>query len=123
MPARRSIRSLALLPAALVLGLAGCAGIAAPGSEPTPTEEPLSGQAVVLAAASLTGTFDALAAEFEAEHPDVDVLISYGGSSALAEQLLGGAPAAIFAAASTATMQTVVDGGLTRDEPVVFARN
>jgi len=122
MPARRSIRSLALVPAVLGLALAGCAGTASPGASPT-TEEPVSGQVIVLAAASLTETFDKLAAEFEAEHPDVDVLISYGGSSALAEQILGGAPAAIFAAASPATMQTVVDAGFTRDEPVVFARN
>ena len=83
----------------------------------------MTGQVVVLAAASLTETFDALAAEFEAENPGVDIVISYGGSSALAEQIIGGAPAAIFAAASTDTMQSVVDAGLTLGEPVVFARN
>ena len=122
MPVRRSILTLALTAALVPMALAGCAGDTA-GGTPTPREEPLTGQVVVLAAASLTETFDALAAEFEAENPDVDVVISYGGSSALAEQIIGGAPAAIFAAASTTTMQSVVDAGLTLDEPVVFARN
>ena len=47
---------------------------------------------------------------------------NYGGSSALAQQIVSGAPADVFAAASEATMQTVVDEGLAAD-PVVFATN
>ena len=121
MPARRSV--LAIVAAAVLpITLVGCSPGTARGTS-TPTEDAMTGQVVVLAAASLTETFDALAAEFEAENPGVDIVISYGGSSALAEQIIGGAPAAIFAAASTATMQSVVDAGLTLGEPVVFARN
>lgn len=123
MPARRSVLAFVVVAAIVPIALAGCASGASPGGSSTPTEGPLTGQVVVLAAASLTESFDALAAEFEAENPGVDIVISYGGSSALAEQILGGAPAAIFAAASPATMETVTDAGLALGEPVVFARN
>jgi molybdate transport system substrate-binding protein len=122
MPARHPVLAM-LLAAVLPFAVVACAPGSPASTSPTETEEPLTGQVVVLAAASLTESFDALAAEFEADHPGVDIVISYGGSSALAEQIIGGAPAAIFAAASTATMQSVVDAGLTLDEPVVFAQN
>jgi molybdate transport system substrate-binding protein len=89
MPARRSVHAL-VAAAVLPIALAGCASGAA-GGTPTSTEDAMTGQVVVLAAASLTETFDALAAEFEDANPGVDVVISYGGSSALAEQLIGGA--------------------------------
>ena len=65
----------------------------------------------MFAAASLTETFDALAAEFEEAHPDVDVVLSYGGSSGLATQITEGAPADVFAAANESTMKTVTDAG------------
>lgn len=82
----------------------------------------LSGTLTVFAAASLTDTFDALADDFERQHPSVDVVLNYGGSSALAQQIVSGAPADVFAAASEATMQTVVSEGLAT-EAVVFATN
>jgi molybdate transport system substrate-binding protein len=66
---------------------------------------------------------DEVAADFEAAHPGIDVTISYGGSSTLAQQIVQGAPADVFASASTATMRTVVDAGETAAEPRVFARN
>src|SRR5699024_569306 len=45
------------------------------------------------------------------------------GSSALAQQILSGAPADVFATASPATMALVVDEDLTEEEPVVFVTN
>ena len=76
----------------------------------------------VFAAASLTEAFDTLAAQFEAEHPNVDVVLSYGGSAALAQQIVEGAPVDVFASAAEPPMQTVADAGLAVD-PVVFATN
>ena len=76
----------------------------------------------VFAAASLTEAFDTLAAQFEAEHPNVDVVLSYGGSAALAQQVVEGAPVDVFASAAEPPMQTVADAGLAVD-PVVFATN
>lgn len=98
---------------AAVAGILLLAGCAAPA--PTETTEPdtPSGTVTILAAASLTESLDELAARFEEAHPDVDVVISYGGSSALAEQIVSGAPADIFFSANESTMKTVTDAGLT----------
>ena len=52
----------------------------------------------VLAAASLTETFTALEKQFEAGHPGVDVKLNFAGSSDLAQQVVNGAPADVFAA-------------------------
>jgi molybdate transport system substrate-binding protein len=106
------------------VGVALLAGCSAPAAEPTETSTPdtLSGTVTVLAAASLTDTLDELADWFEAAHPNVDVVVSYGGSSALAEQIVSGAPADVFFSANESTMQTVTDAGLTV-EPQVLLTN
>jgi len=74
----------------------------------------------VLAAASLTGPLDEVAAAFEKEHPRVDVVISYGGSSALAQQIVEGSPADVFFSANESTMATVSDAGLAAHPAVVL---
>lgn len=58
----------------------------------------------VFAAASLTGSFDEIAAAFEEANPGVDIVLNYGGSSGLATQIAEGAPADVFASASTAQL-------------------
>jgi molybdate transport system substrate-binding protein len=110
--------------AALALVLAGCGGnggAAAPSAAPSAAPEART--LTVLAAASLTGTFDDLEQRFEAAHPGVDVRLSYGGSSDLAQQIVNGNPADVFAAASDATMKTVTDAGDAAGTPTVFATN
>ncbi|GGM43358.1 molybdate-binding protein [Longimycelium tulufanense] len=77
----------------------------------------------VLAAASLTETFGQLEKRFEAAHPDVDVRLALGGSSDLAQQIVHGAPADVFAAANPDTMGSVVRAGLADGAPRTFARN
>ena len=104
-----------------VLLLAGCASTP---SEPAPsTDDTLAGTVTVFAAASLTGSFQQIADAFTVEHPDVDVVFNFGGSSGLATQIVEAAPADVFAAASPATMKTVSDAGLTEGDPVDFASN
>ncbi|RLV56965.1 molybdate ABC transporter substrate-binding protein [Aeromicrobium phragmitis] len=76
----------------------------------------------VFAAASLTDVFEDIAADFEAEHPGVDVQLSFAGSSDLAQQIVEGAPADVFAAADERTMTTVVEAELA-EEPERFATN
>jgi molybdate transport system substrate-binding protein len=83
----------------------------------------LTGTVDVFAAASLTDAFTELGDAFGAEHPGVTVSFSFGGSSGLAQQIVAGAPADVFAAASPQTMATVVDAGRSASEPQVFARN
>jgi molybdate transport system substrate-binding protein len=97
----------------VTLLVAGC-GAAGSGGATTLT---------VLAASSLKDTFTELERRFEADHGGVDVTISFAGSSDLAQQIVNGAPADVFAAANESTMDTVVDAGLTDAEPDVFATN
>lgn len=112
---------------AAVLALAGCgAGTdeASPGVSPSSGRQGQSaGTLTVLAAASLTESFDELGTMFEQLNPGVDVTFSYGGSSGLAQQITSGAPADVFAAASPKTMQTVTDAGDASGTPVTFVRN
>lgn len=75
----------------------------------------------VLAASSLTEAFEAVEEAYEDEHPDVDVVISFGGSSSLAAQIEQGVPADVFAAADRITMDRVA--GRAADPPVLVARN
>ena len=82
-----------------------------------------SGDVTVFAAASLTDTFTLLGEEFMTANPDVTVVFNFAGSSALATQITEGAPADLFASASPATMQTVVDAGSAVGEPTVFVTN
>jgi molybdate transport system substrate-binding protein len=98
--------------AVLVVLAAGC----------TDTDPP-DGRLTVLAAASLTESFTRVGEAFERDQPGTEVTFSFGGSSSLAQQIVSGAPADVFAAASPATMKTVTDAGGVAGEPAVFARN
>ncbi|MCP2292695.1 molybdate ABC transporter substrate-binding protein [Nocardia amikacinitolerans] len=91
-------------------------------SEPAGSQQ-ISGTVTVFAAASLTETFTELGKRFEAAHPGVQVVYSFGASSALAEQINQGAPADVFASAAPKNMQQVRDKGEVTVEPVTFVRN
>ncbi|MGL4340384.1 MAG: molybdate ABC transporter substrate-binding protein [Rhodoglobus sp.] len=111
--------------AAVGVLLAGCAiPVAETGSpDPTPaTQSALAGQLTVFAAASLTTSFTQIADAFMAEHPEVTVVLNFGGSSGLASQIVQGAPADVFAAANEISLAPVTGAGLAGD-PVVFATN
>ncbi len=108
---------LASLVAALVL--AGCGG----GSDDSSGSGSDKTTLNVLGAASLTETFTTLAADFEKDHPGVDVKLAFDSSATLAEQVNQGAPADVLATADTDTMQTVVDDGGTAKDPTLFATN
>ena len=75
----------------------------------------------VLAAASLTEAFDALAKKFEAANPEVSVETSYGSSATLVQQVNNGAPASVLALAGTSAAEPL-DPSLRRDTRT-FATN
>jgi molybdate transport system substrate-binding protein len=77
----------------------------------------------VLAASSLTEAFTTLEAQYEADHPDVDVVFSFNSSATLAEQVTQGAPADVLATADEDTMKTVTDAGDAADTPQIFTAN
>ncbi|MCO8270602.1 molybdate ABC transporter substrate-binding protein [Actinoplanes sp. TRM 88003] len=116
----------ALIGLALVATLAACGGEASNDGGPSSggsAAAGATGSLTVLAAASLTESFNQIKEDFQAQNPNVQVVISYGGSSGLAQQITSGAPADVFAAASPATMKTVVDAGDANGEPTVFVKN
>jgi molybdate transport system substrate-binding protein len=106
--------------AGLALGASACSGGATKGGPSGDGE--VTGRVTVLAAASLTEAFTGLATQFEAAHPGTRVVLSFGPSSGLAQQVLQGAPADVFASASVTNMQQVVDAG-DATSPHPFARN
>ncbi|HEX6220199.1 MAG TPA: molybdate ABC transporter substrate-binding protein [Acidimicrobiia bacterium] len=78
---------------------------------------------LVSAAASLTDAFTEMGNEFESTHAGIDLVINYGGSSTLREQILEGAPVDVFAPANPSNMDDVVEAGLALTDPKVLARN
>ncbi|MEX0864163.1 MAG: molybdate ABC transporter substrate-binding protein [Acidimicrobiia bacterium] len=87
------------------------------------SSDPVGGVLLVSAASSLTGAFAEIEAAFEKMNPQVDVILNLGGSSALREAILEGAPVDVFAPADTSNMERVADAGGLAGEPTVFARN
>lgn len=77
----------------------------------------------VLAAASLTDVFGQLEPAFERANPGADVQFSFAGSSSLAQQIVNGAPADVFASANKKQMGVVTGAGLVTGEPQVFTTN
>lgn len=65
----------------------------------------VTGTVTVLAAASLTESFDKIKADFEAAHPGVMIEVSYGSSATLVQQVNGGAPANVIALAGEAAAE------------------
>jgi molybdate transport system substrate-binding protein len=111
--------------AAAALLLAAC-GSTAPsgGSAGAPASAaPQARDLNVFAASSLTETFTELTSQFETDNPGVTVKLNFGASSDLAQQIVQGAPADVFASASDATMKTVTDAGAAAGSPTVFATN
>jgi molybdate transport system substrate-binding protein len=75
----------------------------------------------VFAAASLTDAFGAVETAFKAVNPDVDVVLNLAASSALATQIVEGAPADVFASADETNMNRIAD--LIDESAPVFATN
>ena len=131
---RRAATALALAGATVLAGAAGCSSSstgantaasasASSSSSASPSSSPLSGTVTVFAASSLTGTFTQLGKDFEAANPGVTVKFNFGGSDTLAASIVSGAPADVFAAASTTTMTTVTKAGDGTGTPTVFVKN
>jgi molybdate transport system substrate-binding protein len=82
-----------------------------------------SGTLTVFAAASLTDVFTELGDRLEEENRSLEVRFTFAGSSALAAQIVQGAPADLFASANPQQMAVVTDAGLEGADPEVFTEN
>jgi molybdate transport system substrate-binding protein len=124
---RRTALALTVVATAGLL-LAGCGSSSTPTASPATTSTTtssapdLSGTINVFAAASLQEAFTTLGKQFEAAHPGTKVVFNFGPSSGLATQINQGAPADVFASASTKNMDRVVKAAAATS-PTNFASN
>jgi molybdate transport system substrate-binding protein len=77
----------------------------------------------VSAASSLTEAFTTLADDFEKDHTDVDVKLSFGSSTDLATQVNEGSPTDVLATADEKTMDVAANEGNIDGDPTQFATN
>lgn len=115
---RRASAAAVLVSVALLAGAPACASVSGDSSGDDPGHT-----VTVFAAASLTEPFRELGERFEDRHDDTEVEFNFAGSSRLAQQINGGAPADVFATADTRTMDRVADNDLLAGETEVFATN
>jgi molybdate transport system substrate-binding protein len=120
---RKLVTLVAGATAALLLAACGSGTPATGSGGASASAAPQARDLNVFAASSLTETFDELKTQFETDNPGVTVKYNYGASSDLAQQIVQGAPADVFASASDATMKTVTDAGAAAGAPTVFASN
>jgi molybdate transport system substrate-binding protein len=111
-PPVRRIATAALIAGCLLATLPACGG----GTE-------AKSKLTIFAASSLTESFDQLERAYEKEHPGVDIVISYGSSTELADQITQGAPADVIATADANSIGTVDDAGLLDGAPQQFTSN
>jgi molybdate transport system substrate-binding protein len=64
---------------------------------------------IVSAAASLTNAFRTVATAFEKAHPSTKVVLNFGASDTLLQQIVNGAPADVFASADEKAMDKAVE--------------
>lgn len=76
----------------------------------------------VLAAASLTDVLEPIATDVEADHPGLDIQLSFAASSTLVQQVNEGAPADVLALAGERPLDALEDD-LAAGEPTIFATN
>jgi molybdate transport system substrate-binding protein len=120
---RRTIRlALRLLLLLTVVARVGGACASSGAGDARPERAALSGRLNVLAAASLTESFDELEHSLETSAPKLDLTMSFAGSQALVQQIQDGAPADVFASADAKNMQKLVDAGIV-ETPMIFVRN
>lgn len=106
MSGRRHAALYAAATAAMLL-TAAC-GSAGTSADPAADKDPDSATTVtVLAAASLTEPLTVLAQEYEREHKNVDIALSFGSSTTLAQQVAEGAPADVVAFAGTNALKAL----------------
>ena len=82
----------------------------------------------VFAASSLTDVFTEIAEAFKRDHPDVEVVLQFAGSSRLAAQIAAGARVDVFASANEQVMEGLLGEMAGREDAggsigVGFARN
>ena len=106
-----------VLAAVALIALTGCGS-----SSPSSAASPSSTKLTVFAAASLNKVFPQIAAAFQQTHAGVKFTFDFAGTDTLTTQIEQGAPADVFAGASTKYGDELSGKGLI-DAPQIFATN
>lgn len=94
-----------------------------PEEAPEDTEAAVEGMLTISAAASLVDALGEITTLFNEEYPDVEVDYNFGGSGALMQQIIQGAPVDLFFSANVDHFQTVIDEGYIDEENTVDLLN
>jgi len=86
------IKLLSMIHLLLFIALSGC------GQEQIGSEEPI--ELTISAAASLNEVLTEIESLYEEEHPHINLLINFGGSGSLQQQIIQGAPVDLFFSAA-----------------------
>ena len=81
----------------------------------------VTGEVTIFADESLSDVFTDIVLAFESEFEDVVPHPNFDSSNLLADQIVDGTPADVFASADAADMDRLADADLDGSEPVVFA--
>ena len=122
MAGKKCFRLFSILLLSMLLALIGACGnanstetVREEGAGGTSSEE-MEGIITVSAAASLTDAMNDIARLFKEENPGVQVDYNFGGSGALRQQIMQGAPVDLFFSASASDFQAVVEEGYIDEE-------
>src|SRR5699024_2578836 len=106
------MKSLKYIMLLVILLLAACGNDETADHTPEDTpDDAVEGTITVSAAASLVDALEEVTERFNEAYPDVQVDFNFGGSGALMQQILQGAPADLFFSANKSHFEEVVDGG------------
>ena len=98
---------------AMVFAFTACGGSESSESGETPADE--GTEVIVFAAASMQSALEELEAAFEAENPDIDIVLNCDSSGTLMTQIEEGAPCDVFFSAAQAQMDELEGLGLVVD--------
>ncbi len=113
----------ATLLSAVLVGCSATAASSLSAESSAAGDQAISGAITVFAAASLKNAFTELGESFQGAYSGTTVTFSFAGSSDLVTQVIGGAPADVFASADTKNMTKLTDAGLVNGALVNFATN
>ncbi|MBQ6400968.1 MAG: molybdate ABC transporter substrate-binding protein [Firmicutes bacterium] len=104
---------IAALLLAMAFAFAGCGGSGSEGGDDEQTADKT--EVKVFAAASMQSSLEELEKSFEAENPDVDILLNCDSSGTLMTQIEEGAPCDVFFSAAQKQMDELEEQGLVKE--------
>jgi molybdate transport system substrate-binding protein len=119
---RAMMRASLILVATAALTLVAAVTVAGCGTSSNANASPSRSKLTVFAAASLTRVFPQIAADFQRTHAGTRFAFNFAGTDTLTAQIEQGAPADVFAGASTTYGDELSGKGLT-NAPQAFATN